>query len=653
MCGIAGGVWYRQPLQIDRKLLRRMTDSIVHRGPNDEGVFWKRLGCHGNDSDGALSPNELKPMGRGSIDSPGVALGFRRLSIIDLAGGHQPLGNEDGSVQIVFNGEIYNYRELRRRLEGSGHRFSTESDTETIVHLYEEMGLDCFSKLNGMFSIALWDSTRQQLVLARDRMGKKPLYYSVEDGRLAFASELKALCEIPNLSRTIDAGAIDMYFTYQYIPHPWSIYQSVKKLPPGHVGVYRGGQLETQSFWSVDWNFEQAKSKSQAIEEVRELLTDAVSLRLRSDVPLGAFLSGGVDSSLIVAIAQKKLKAPIRTFAIGFSDSDFDETSYAQSVASFVGSEHRRFEVTPDALSVLDKLAYHYDEPFSDSSAVPTWYLCEQTRTQVTVALSGDGGDELFAGYERYKALQISEHVKRFLPLHQILQSSLIQQWKESDNRRSFARRVKRFGEALGEPPERRYMRWLQIFNEATRSEMYQDSFVEQLPNRDPFTFLEAAWMKTPGRDLISRASIADMQTYLPCDLMTKVDIASMGNSLEARQPFLDYRLVEFAASLPSKLKYRWRRGKRLLRDAFYDLIPPSIWDRPKMGFGIPLASWFRGPLREKTNEMLLSADTRCHQYVRPQSINRLIQAHQSTKSNEGYRLWNLLMLEIWLRRWT
>ena len=661
MCGIAGGVWYREQLAIDRKTIRRMTDSLQHRGPNDEGFYWRGLGSVEASKPHSQFGTLASPLGSKENNTsaalyskpPGVALGFRRLSIIDLAGGHQPLGNEDGSIQIVFNGEIYNYRELRRRLEGSGHRFSTESDTETIVHLYEEMGTDCFSKLNGMFSIVIWDSNRQQLVLARDRMGKKPLYYSVENGRLAFASELKALCEIPNLSRTVDPGALDLYFTYQYIPHPWSIYQSIKKMPPGHVGVYRGEDLETRSYWSIDWNFEQAKTKAQAVEEVRSLVTDAVSLRLRSDVPLGAFLSGGIDSSLIVAIAQKQLKTPIRTFAIGFSDADFDETSYAQSVASYVGSEHRRFEVTPDALTILEKLAYHYDEPFSDSSAVPTWYLCEQTRTQVTVALSGDGGDELFAGYERYKALHMSEHVRRFLPLHQILQSSIVQRWKESSNRRSFVRRVKRFGEALGEPPARRYMRWLQIFNEATRSDMYQESFVEQLPNRDPFTFLESAWNTTPQRDLISRASIADMQTYLPCDLMTKVDIASMGNSLEARQPFLDYRLIEFAASLPSHLKYRWQRGKRLLRDAFYDLIPPEIWDRPKMGFGIPIDSWFRGPLREKANTMLLSTDSRCHQYVRPEAIKRLFDSHQAETTNEGYRLWNLLMLELWLRRWT
>lgn len=637
MCGIAGAVWNDASGDVDRERLRAMTDAILHRGPDDEGLLYRSW--------------QECPVGREGQRS-GVALGFRRLSIIDLATGHQPLGNEDDSIQIVFNGEIYNYQALRRRLEGAGHRFKTQTDTETIVHLYEDYGLDCFAMLNGMFAIALWDAPRQRLVLARDRLGKKPLYYTQQVHRLAFGSELKCLMQLPDTRRRLDPEALDLYFTYQYIPHPHTIYQGIHKLPPGHAAVWENGRLEISRYWDIDWSKEVPRTQSQAIEEVRELLTDAVRLRLRSDVPLGAFLSGGVDSSLIVALAQKQLKEPIRTFAIGFAETDFDETAYAQAVADSVGTRHERFQVEADAVSILDRLVYHYDEPFSDSSAVPTWYLCQQTRQAVTVALSGDGGDELFAGYERYHALQWSESVQAWTPLTWMLQQPWLARWPSGQGRRSFMRRVQRFAEALGEPAARRYLRFLQIFNESQRGQMYRPEFIERLPDRDPFTFLDAAWQASRNRDLIAKASTADLQTYLPCDLMTKVDIASMAHSLEARQPFLDYRLVEWAAALPTPLKYRWRRGKRLLQDAFGDLLPQAIWHRKKMGFGVPLGPWFRGPLRGLTRDLLLGDDARCHAFLRAEAISDLWDRHQSGQSNEGYRLWNLLFLEKWLRRW-
>jgi asparagine synthase (glutamine-hydrolysing) len=614
-----------------------MTDQLVHRGPDDEGIFF-------SDGDVGAQPGEAK--------YPGVGLGFRRLSIIDVEGGHQPLSNEDGSIQLVFNGEIYNYRELRQRLEGSAHRFSTQSDSETIVHLYEDLGLECFSHLNGMFAIALWDHRLNRLVLARDRLGKKPLFYCLQNGRLSFASELKALVALPDIPKEIDPGALDLYFTYQYVPHPWTIYKGISKLSPGFLGVYENNIWRTESFWKIDWSNEVEKKPAEAIDELRSLLTDAVRLRLRSDVPLGAFLSGGVDSSLITAIAQKQLDRPIQTFSIGFSEAEFDETHYAQQVADYLGTEHQRFEVRPDALAVLDRLAFHFDEPFSDSSALPTWYLCEETRKKVTVALSGDGGDELFAGYDRYRALQLSSRVAG-LGLQRCLPSGQWwKRWGAGSKRRSFIHRLQRFAEALDQPNDRRYLRWIQIFDESSRWDMYREDFAEQLPDRDPFAFLKTAWDKVGQRDSISQASLADLQTYLPCDLMTKVDIASMAHSLEARQPFLDYRLVEFAASLPSHLKYKNGRGKRLLYDAFGDWIPKQIWKRPKMGFGIPVAAWFRGPLRSRTEGWLLGSDARCHAYLRPEAVRSLIERHMSGAANEGYRLWNLLTLETWLRRW-
>ncbi|XZE37054.1 asparagine synthase (glutamine-hydrolyzing) [Pirellulaceae bacterium SH501] len=638
MCGIAGGVWPFGSPELDPSTLRRMTDALAHRGPDDEGAW--------------SSPAESLHLHADSTARQGVALGFRRLSIIDLSTGHQPLGNEDGSVQIVFNGEIYNYRELRHRLEGSGHRFQTQSDTETIVHLYEDLGVQCFEHLNGMFAIAIWDSKRDRLILARDRMGKKPLFFTIQNGSLYFASELKSLLQVPSIRPEIDPGSIDLYLTYQYIPHPHTIYKGIRKLEPGCCAVFEHGKLQITKFWSIDWGFERKIALADAKSQLKELLSDAIRLRLRSDVPVGAFLSGGIDSSLVVALAQRELSQPIQTFSIGFSEADFDETRFAQQVADHVGTTHQRFEVTPDALDIVDKLSYQYDEPFSDSSAVPTWYLSELTRRHVTVALSGDGGDELFGGYERYRALVLSQRMQRWIPTKWIQASGILQRLPDSTAQRSLLRRVRRFCEALGQAPVERYMNWIQIFGEAQRLELFRDDFVTELPDRDPVDFLRQAWRATGKRDLVSCATSADLQTYMPCDLMTKVDIASMAHSLEARQPLLDYRLIEWAVSLPSQFKLRGNVGKYLLRETFADVLPATIWNRPKMGFGVPIAKWFRTSLRDRTYDALLSADSKCHQYFQPKTIQLLVDAHMSGRENQAYRLWNLLMFELWLRRW-
>ena len=636
MCGIAGGIWSYDAQGLTRDDLGRMTDAIAHRGPDDQGHLF--------------IPPRPNPSVLNGRPSPGVALGFRRLSIIDLVTGHQPLGNEDGSIQIVFNGEIYNYQQIRHRLEGSAHCFRTQSDTETIVHLYEDLGLGCFEHLNGMFALAIWDGPNNRLVLARDRMGKKPLYYALSKGRLVFASELKGLMTLPGISKEIDPGSVDLYLTYQYIPHPHSIYKGIHKLPPGHYAVFENGQLTIQKYWNVNWAHEIAIDQKSASAQLRKMLADAIRIRLRSDVPLGAFLSGGIDSSLVVAIAQQQLDTPVQTFSIGFSEADFDETHYAKMVADHVGTKHERFEVTPDAMDILDRLVNQYDEPFSDSSAVPTWYLCEMTRRHVTVALSGDGGDELFGGYERYRALKLSGQLQSWLPISWLNQSWIIKRLPDSNARRSLSRRIRRFCEALGQPPIERYMNWIQIFGEASRLDLYQESFIEQLPDRNPVSFLASAWRNAGKRDLLSCASTADLQTYMPCDLMTKVDIASMAHSLEARQPLLDYRLVEWAASLPSQLKLRGRQGKRLLMDTYYDLLPKAIWHRPKMGFGVPIAKWFRTSLRDRTFDALLGPDAKCHEYFRRDAIAALVDEHMTGRGNQAYRLWNLLFLELWLR---
>jgi len=635
MCGITGGLWFDERKAISEIVLGNMVQSLQHRGPDDCGVHLEPLQT---DVTGVV---------------PGVAMGFRRLSIIDIAGGHQPMSNEDGSISIVFNGEIYNYRDLRRRLEGSGHKFQSDSDTETIVHLYEDLGTECFAHLNGMFAVAIWDRAKRHVVLARDRLGKKPLFYQWHNGQLLFGSELKALAQSPDFDTKLSPGAIDQFLTYQYVPHPHSIYQMSRKLPPGHVAVVRESGVEVKSYWKVDWRIETELSEEEAASRLDELLRDSIRLRLRSDVPLGAFLSGGVDSSLIVALAQQQLDTPLHTFSIGFNEADFDETHYARQVAGWVRTDHNEFKVTPHAVSVLDQLAWHYDEPFGDSSAIPTWYLCQRTREQVTVALSGDGGDELFAGYDRYRALWLSGWFNRLIPAAPILGSRFVQSLPHSNRQRSFVRRLQRFGEALNQPVARQYMNWLQIFPERMRAELYRDDFVEQLPNEDPYEFFESAWRGVGDRDLISRASLADLVTYLPCDLMTKVDIASMAHGLECRQPFLDFRLVEFAASLPASLKFRFGSGKRLLRKTFERLLPRQIWTRKKMGFGVPLGDWFKNELRDLTCERLLSNESRCHQFFRPDAIKVLVDQHMAGRVNHCYRLWNLLVFESWLRRWS
>ncbi|QDV60961.1 asparagine synthase (glutamine-hydrolyzing) [Crateriforma conspicua] len=635
MCGITGAVWTDPNQRIDPDQLLRMTQQIAHRGPDDSQT-WR-------------DDHHIDARGK----ALGVGLGFRRLSIIDLAGARQPMACEDQSIHMVFNGEIYNYQTLRLRLEGAGHRFATNGDGESILHLFEDLGPDCFAQLNGMFAIALWDARQHRLVLARDRIGQKPLYYAVKDGRLVFGSELKCLAAVDGVCDELDLGSIDQYLTYQYVPHPNTIWKGVRKLPPGHYAVFQDGRLSVHPYWTYDPSKQADISRTDAIDRLQELLSDSVRLRMRSDVPFGSFLSGGIDSSLITAIAQQHSDQPLRTFSIGFPVADFDETHYADMVARHLGTRHEKFVVQPSGVDVLDKLVWHYDEPFGDSSAVPTWYLSELTKQHVTVALSGDGGDELFAGYERYHALHLSERLPRLFPIHRLPGFSLIQRLPDSGRRRSLVRRAKRFAEALGHSSPQRYMNWLQIFSFTMRAQLYNDSFLDRLPPDDPIEFLLAAWDRSEGRDLMTRASTSDVVTYLPCDLMTKVDIAAMAHGLEVRQPMLDYRLVEFAASVPIELKRRGSRGKILLQDAFGSLIPEQIFTRKKMGFGVPIATWFRNELKPMVHDTLLADDARVSQFLRHDAVADLVAAHENHRQNHCYRLWNLLFLELWLRRWT
>jgi asparagine synthase (glutamine-hydrolysing) len=636
MCGIAGAVWTDAGKPVERETLQRMTDALAHRGPDDEGVYQSDLAAH--TYAGALA---------------GVALGFRRLSIIDVATGGQPLSNEDGSIWIVFNGEIYNYLTLRKRLQGSGHQFRTAGDAETLVHLYEDEGLDFLRHIEGMFALALWDANHRQLILARDRLGKKPLVYRQEPERLLFASELKSLLQVPGVPREIDPGAIDEYLTYQYIPHPNTIFRGIRKLPPAHYAVYRDRQLKVASYWNPDFTREIERPAAEYNAELRTEMTAAVEKRLQSDVPLGAFLSGGVDSSIVVGLMTKLAKEPVRTFSIGFPVAEFDETSYAREVSRQLGTIHQEFRVEPDAVEILPKLVWHYDEPFADSSAIPTYYVSKMTRQQVTVALTGDGGDELFAGYPRYRAVEIGTWFDR-LPrgLMKFAAGEFWQRLPSGQRQKSYLRKFKRLVGALGRPAERRYLDWISIFNESRRAELYDEAFIARLPDSDPFDFLSAAFSRSQGRDAITATSLADLLTYLPCDLMTKVDIASMANSLECRQPFLDQRVVELAAAMPRRLKYRRCRGKRILTEVFADLLPLSVRRRAKMGFGVPLGHWFRHELRDFARDALLDPRALGRGYFRPEIVRNMVEDHQAGRYDHSYRLWALLVLELWHREW-
>ena len=660
MCGIAGTSWTAdaEPLDVDN--LKRMIGVLDHRGPDDWGTYHSSVGT--NPSSGSETRGGSFPGG----GSPGAALGHRRLSIIDLQGGHQPLANEDESVWIVFNGEIYNYQESRTGLEALGHRFRTSTDTETIVHLYEEYGTDCVLHLRGMFAFALWDARRQRLFLARDRLGQKPLFYRLADGRLSFASELKALLQLPGASRELNPSAVDQYLLYQYVPHPHCILKGYNKLPPAHWAMFSRDGLRIQRYWIPPYEEQEARQSGagdmesdatrgwtpeQWRSELRSTLTEAVRLRMRSDVPLGTFLSGGVDSTIIAGLMQQLSNRPVKTFSIGFPVQQFDERSYAREAARHLGTEHHESVVEPSALDILPRLIWQYDEPFADSSAIPTMYLSEMTRRHVTVALSGDGGDELFAGYERYQAVRLGTVFDRLPgPLRSLLTSKLWQRIPASVRQKSRRRRVKRLLAALGEDPQRRYLKWIGIFDDDRRRALYSPGFLDQLDGCDAAGFLSDAYTTCPTRDFVTRTTCTDVLTYLPCDILTKVDIASMTYGLECRSPLLDHHVVELAARMPLGLKQTWTTKKRILIETFSDLLPVSIQKRPKMGFGVPLDHWFRDELKPLLHEILLDRRSLERGYFEPSAVRQLVNEHVSAQWDHSYRLWALLCFEAWHR---
>jgi asparagine synthase (glutamine-hydrolysing) len=621
MCGIAGFADLASrhgTAGSDRTRLKGMCDVMRHRGPDDEGVHIE----------------------------PGVAMGMRRLSIIDLSTGHQPIHNEERTVWVVFNGEIYNYRELRDALEASGHTFYTASDTETIVHGYEEWGDQVFSRLRGMFAIAIWDARERTLLIARDRAGIKPLYYGEGDGRLFFGSEAKCLLVNPEIDREIDLMALDHYLAYLYTPRDRAIFRGIRKLPPGHYLKLHEGRLSTERYWQLPIVGAFRGSEAEALDELEQTLSAAVQSHLLSDVPLGAFLSGGIDSSVVVALMARASGKPVRTFAIGFDESEFNELPHARRVAEYLGTEHHEFVVRPDAAAILDRLIWHFDEPFADSSAIPTWYVSEMARRHVAVVLSGDGGDELFGGYDRYLPHPRVQSFDRLVPgVGRAVASAAWRALPHGMTGKNFLRHVARNAQG-------RYLDSMTFFHVDERRELLSPDVRRALGSWDAEAVFREPFDRLEGLPFPAQMMAFDFETYLPGDCLTKVDRMSMAHSIESRVPLLDHLVVEFAASLPIDMKINGDRRKHLLRKLAFRLVPQELLDRPKQGFGVPIGHWFRGSMRDVCGDVLRSAETRQRGYFNPAFVDRIFDEHLAGKRDHSLRLWQLVIFELWHRQY-
>jgi asparagine synthase (glutamine-hydrolysing) len=554
-----------------------MNAAIRHRGPDDDGFYF----------------------------GDGVGLAMRRLAIIDLAHGQQPIHNQDQTAWIVFNGEIYNYRELRAQLESLGHKFYTDSDTEAIIHAYDQYGTDCPKYLRGMFAFAIWDKRTRSLFLARDRVGKKPLLYAQVNGQLVFGSEFSALLEHPDISRDVDFEALHYYLAFICVPAPLTAYRAIRKLEPGHSLLWRNGEIKIERYWQLDFSKKVDVSEAEAGERVVELLREAVRVRLMSEVPLGAFLSGGAD--------------------------------------------HHEFIVRPNAMEILPTLVEHYGEPFADSSAIPSYYVSRETRQYVTVALNGDGGDECFAGYQRYAAMSIAQKYAAFPGAGAI--ASAARAFPGFDDRPRMLRRAKRFLTAASQPPVERYLRWISAFDEDARRNLYSDDFGHETSQYRTASIIEPWFAKANGAGIVDASLLTDTMTYLPNDLLVKMDIASMAVSLEARSPFLDHHVMEYAASLPEKLKLRGLTTKYLLKRVLKTLVPEENLTRSKMGFGVPIGYWFRGAMQPFLRETLLSDKALSRGLFKPEAVRSFVDRHVEAKADHSQRLWSLLMLELWFQR--
>ena len=624
MCGIAGIVDF-DGRAIAEPLVRSMCAAICHRGPDDEGVL--------------AIPQSPSPT------EPRAVLGNRRLSIIDVAGGHQPIANEDRSIWVVQNGEIYNFQELRGRLEASGHRFTTKSDTEVIVHLYEEMGEEFARELDGMFAIAIWDDRHKRLVLARDRFGKKPVVYAEKAGRLWFGSEFQALLADSAIERDLDYEALDEYMSFMSVPAPLTIYKQIRKLPPAHVLVRDARGTRVQRYWKLAYLPKRKITEQDAAAEVRRLLTEAVRKRLISEVPLGAFLSGGVDSSAVVAIMAGLSNRPVKTFSIGFDDPRFNELPHARRVAERYHCEHHEFEVHPNAIEILPSMARHYGEPYADSSAIPSFYLAQLTRKHVTVALNGDGGDEAFAGYGWHYAARLAERWQRLpQPVRDAAESVVSALVPAGADRRSTWSRAVRFLKGASRPRPEMYRNFLSVYTPDLKQQLYSNGMPRDADRLGPI------FAELDRLDAVDAMLAADVAWYLPTDLLVKMDIATMAHSLESRSPFLDWQLTEFVATLPSDFKLRGRTSKYLLKLAVADIVPDVNMHRPKQGFAVPIASWFRGELKEFLADHVLSDRFHARGLFHAAEVRRIFDDHQLGKHDYAHHLWVLLMLELWFR---
>jgi asparagine synthase (glutamine-hydrolysing) len=621
MCGICG-ILYKDPdRHPDLSLVKAMCDTIVHRGPDAEGQ---------------------KVLGQ-------VGMGMRRLAIIDLKTGDQPLGNEDGTCWIVFNGEIYNFLELRKSLEGDGHHFRTNTDTESIVHGYETWNEDVCTHLNGMFGFALWDGRKKRLILARDRMGIKPLYYYEDSEKLVFGSEIKAILACPDIDRTIDTTALNNFLTFEYIPSPRSIFRRIRKLEPGHYLTWENGRKEIRPYWSLkpaeeNWKEEEAR------ERLEELVRDAVRLRLVSDVPLGAFLSGGIDSSIVVAQMAGLMDQPVKTFSIGFRESSYNELKYARAVAEKYQTEHHEFTVEAKALELTEKLIGHLDEPFGDFSIFPTYLVSRIARDYVTVTLSGDGGDELFAGYDTYLAHRFDRKFYHRLPklVKRGLFDPLARHLPPTEQKKGVINSYKRFIQGTWLPKSLYHARWMVFLQEEERRRIFSPDVWEELCDQDFYDFIHSWSRDVEGVDDITRTGYIDAKTYLIDNILVKVDRMSMATSLEARVPYLDHRVVEFAFSLPPRFKLKGLKTKVLLKDTFWNNLPYEVQHRDKQGFSIPIKNWIRNELKPMMMDLLDPGRLRRQGFFNADFVTKLKEQHLQGNENHSHKLWALMVFQQW-----
>jgi asparagine synthase (glutamine-hydrolysing) len=627
MCGIAGVFDLRGQRDIDRAVVERMNNVLFHRGPDEGGTHFE----------------------------PGIGLGHRRLSIIDLESGQQPLFNEDGSVAVVFNGEIYNFHSLVSELSELGHRFHTHSDTEVIVHAWEQWGEDCVTRFRGMFAFAVWDRNKQCMFLARDRLGVKPLYYAeLDGGLLIFGSELKALLQHPTLDRQIDPLAVEEYFAFGYVAEPRTIYKRAQKLPPATCITIRRGQSvpEPRAYWDVRFSNDSPISLEAAMEELNERLTESIRLRMISDVPLGAFLSGGVDSSAVVAIMSSLSSAPVNTCSIGFDDPAFNEAEYAELVAKRYATDHLVKTVAVDDFDLVDTLAGLYDEPYADSSAIPTYRVCELARQRVKVALSGDGGDEIFGGYRRYRLHLMEERLRALMPLgmRRPLFGFLGRAYPKADWAPRFLRAKTTF-EGLARDSVQGYFHSVSVLRDSMRDALYSTSMRNQLNGYSALEVFRRHARTAGTEDPLALIQYLDIKTYLVGDINTKVDRASMAHSLEVREPLMDHPLIEWMACLPSRFKHHRGEGKYMLKKSLEPLLPNDVLYRAKMGFSVPLARWFRGPLAERVKDSLLGERLADTGLFSREYLKHLVESHQSGRRDYSASLWSVMMFEAFLRQ--